>query len=301
MVAVVGPTAAGKSAVALELAALVGGEIVSADSMQVYRGMDIGTAKPSAGDRRRVPHHLIDLVDPEDDLSVAAFQAEGREVMTRLAAADTAAVIVGGSGLHLRALVDPLEFPPTDADLRRRVERLEPAAAVASLLAADPAAAEHVDLANHRRVVRALEVWQLTGQTPSARACSDAARQVRGFRARVPFVGVAFDPGDVLPGRVAARCDRMLEEGLIDEVIRLRPRLGSTARQAVGYKEVLAHLERGSSVETIRRAIIDATTSLARRQRTFFRKDPRLRWLPWLADPRRRLDAVCAVVEEAAS
>lgn len=294
-----GPTAAGKSAVALQLAERLGAEIISVDSMQVYRGMDIGTAKASAEERVRVPHHLVDIADPADDFSVAEFQEAGRAVLGDLGARRVPAVIVGGSGLHLRSLVDPFDFPPTDGALRAELERLPLAEAVAQLRAADPAADDTVDMANPRRVVRALEVWRLTGAGPSQRAAAPAAAAVRSYEPQLPFVGLALDPGTGLAARVAARTDRMLAAGLVAEVEGLRDRLGPTARQAVGYKEVLPHLDGLCDLADARRAVVDATTALARRQRTYFRKDPRLRWLPWNDDPAVRLAAVEEALEGA--
>jgi len=285
--------------VALALAAAAGAEIVSVDSMQVYRGMDIGTAKPTAEQRVLVPHHLIDLADPAEAFSVAEFQREGRRVLADLARRGVPALIVGGSGLHFRALVDPLEFPPHDPAARKAVEALAPAEAVAALLAADPRAGEHLDLANPRRVARALEVCRITGLTPTTRWEGEQAAAVREYLAFLSVVAVGTDPGDQLPARVDARLGVMLAAGLLEEVRRLAPRLGRTAAQAVGYKELLPVVRGEISAEEGRARAVSATRALAGRQRTFFGRDPRIRWLEWHDDPARRAAAARAAFEEA--
>jgi len=295
---VLGPTAAGKTDVAVALAERVGGEIVSVDSMQVYRGMNIGTAKVDAATAARVPHHLIDLADPDQPFTVAQFQHAGRAVIRELESRGCIAVIAGGSGLHFRALVDPLEFPPTDATIRAELEATDPAALVGELLLADPDADRRVDLANPRRVLRAVEILRLTGATPSLRANSGSARAVRDYTPLIAFRAVGLDPGDRLGPRVATRFDAMLADGLLDEVGDLADRLGPTARQAVGYKELLGVVAGEYDIEEGRSRAIQATLALAKRQRTFFRRDPRIRWLPWHDDAERRMRAAVAAIED---
>jgi tRNA dimethylallyltransferase len=285
--------------VALEVAGRAAAEIVSVDSMQVYRGMDIGTAKPSAEQRGRVPHHLIDVAEPEDPFTVAQFQDLGRRALDLIGERGAPVLIVGGSGLHFRALVDPLEFPPHDPEVRAVVEALPVEEARRDLVVADPRSGEVLDLANPRRVARALEVWRLTGLTPSARAAASSAVAVRNYRPLLPLVAVGFDPGPLLAARVASRLQAMVSGGLLEEVQRVAPRMGRTAAQAVGYKELLPTLRgEASEVEGIRRAV-DATCALAGRQRTFFRRDPRIRWLEWDDDPGRRAAALTGLLEEA--
>lgn len=278
-----GPTAAGKSAVAMLIAERIGAEIVSVDSMQVYRGMDIGTAKASINDRGRVPHHMIDVVDPSQPYSVAEFRAEAAS-----STADVAGplLIVGGSGLHFRSLVDPFEFAPADTDVRAELAGLATEDLVGELLDADPAAGSHVDMANRRRVERAVEILRITGMTPTRRATTRRAAAVRSYQPERPLVAVGLDPGPVLRERVKRRFSRMTESGLSAEVEALLPHWGATASQAVGYRE-MARVVSGEWVleEGIKRAV-DATTSLARRQRTYFRRDPRIDWLEWDDDPR---------------
>lgn len=278
------------------LAKRFGAEIVSVDSMQVYRGMDIGTAKPTSAERAAVPHHLVDVAEPEEVYSVARFQRAGREA---LSGADAPMLIVGGSGLHFRSLVDPLTFPPSDDTVRTRLEVLTPDEMARRLVAADADAPSHIDLANPRRVVRALEILEITGETPSARAATSEAAAVREYRAEHPFVGLAIDPGAGLTDRVQERFDAMMSAGLVAEVEGLADRLGPTAAQAVGYREMV-RVVRGEwgLGEAVRRAV-DATTSLARRQRTYLRRDPRLHWLEWDDDPSAVADRAARRLEEA--
>lgn len=269
------------------------------DSMQVYRDMDIGTAKPTPEIRATVEHHLIDLVEPEEEFAVAEFQEVGVMIRDRLREEGITPVMCGGSGLHFRSLVDPLDFPPTDAAIRAELEQGSAAEHLAELQALDPAAGNHVDLANPRRVLRALEIERLTGLTPSDRAASPVAEAVRRYLPSVPLVALGFDPGDELANRVAARFDKMLDDGLLDEVRRLAPRLGRTARQAVGYKELLPVVERRVDLAGARDEAVRATLALAKRQRTFFGRDPRIRWIPWHHDASERIERAIAAVQEA--
>lgn len=263
----------------MELATELDGELLSVDSMQVYRGMDIGTAKPTPEQRAAIPHHLIDIADPADDFSVAEFQTAGRRALDEVLARGKTPVIVGGTGLHFRAIVDPLEFPPTDPEVRAALEAEDQETLRRRLLVADPAAASVVDLDNPRRVTRALEILELTGLTPFARTMSAAAAAVREYRPLVPFVGIGVDPGESLRAQIHDRFDGMLAAGLLAEVESLAPRLGRVARQAVGYKEMLEVIAGAATVTEGRDAAIAATTALAKRQRTFFRRDPRISWL----------------------
>jgi tRNA dimethylallyltransferase len=296
VIAVLGPTASGKSTLAMELAERCGGEIVSVDSMQVYREMDIGTAKPSLEDQRKVPHHLVDIVEPSREYSVAEFQEAGRGALESIAARATTAIVCGGSGLHFRALVDPLDFPPDDPGIRADLEARGHQSVARDLLEADPGAAKAVDMANPRRVLRAMEIYLLTGLTPTERFSTEAATAVRSYEAMVEFAAVGVDPGEGLDARVCARLDAMLEAGWADEARRLEGRLSRTAAAAVGYKELIAA---GDDIETAREVILSSTLSLAKRQRTFFRRDPRIRWLPWDDDPNARIGSALAALQEA--
>jgi tRNA dimethylallyltransferase len=275
---VLGPTASGKSEVALRFAEEIGAEIISVDSMQVYHRMNIGTAKPSVAERARVRHHGIDLVEPSDSFSVADFQQVGRAALN---ASDVPMVIAGGSGLHFRALVDPMRFRPHDADVRAEVEDLSHREGVERLLALDEEAGRHLDLANPRRVTRALEIAALTGETPTARASGPEQERLSRYESLFDFRAVALDPDAGLTRRIDMRLSEMLESGLLAEVAELAPELGRTAKQAVGYKELLPVVAGEATMEEGVEAARRATLALAKRQRTYFRRDPRLVWLPW--------------------
>ncbi len=272
-----------------------GVEIVSVDSMQVYRGMDIGTAKPTLSERRQVPHHMIDLVDPTELFSVAEFQEQGRAALAGIAGS---ALVVGGSGLHLRALIDPLDFPPTDPDLRAALEALDLPELAGRLLAADSNAAAVVDMANKRRVQRAVEVLELTGQTPTQRSSSAQAVAVENYESVAPVAIVGLDPLDELEARIEARVDAMVAGGWLAEVAALDGRLGATAAGAVGYGELADVVKGETSLADARVAILAATRAVAKRQRTYFRKDPRVRWLPWRSSLGDRVSEAAAALEE---
>lgn len=262
----------------MRLAEREGATILSVDSMQVYRGMDIGTAKPSPEDRARVPHEMIDLCDPDEEFSVAEFQSRARAVIDSV---EGDVVIVGGSGLHFRAVVDPMVFDQTDPALRSALEGRPLDSVRAELLASDPRAGDHVDLANPRRVVRALEVLLLTGRSPSRRAADPRRRDVAEYRPSIPFRAVGIDPGDASGARIASRLGDMRSRGLLDEVRALRSRLGRTASQAVGYKELVPVVEGHVTEDEGFEAVRVATEALVKRQRTFFRPDPRIAWIDW--------------------
>jgi tRNA dimethylallyltransferase len=279
VLALVGPTASGKTALALELAPHLGAEVVSADAMLVYRGMDVGTAKPTREERARVPHHLVDLVDPGEEFSVARFQPLARAAIADVLRRGRVPLLVGGSGLYFHAVVDEFVFPPTDRAVRGRLEAEAAAAGLPALhrrlAAADPAAAARIQPANLRRVVRALEVIELTGRPFSSfRSAMDAP--VSRYRLTV----LGLDPGaEALRARVAERVAAMAAAGLVDEVRGLAGRpLSRTARQALGYKELLDAMERGTPVEEALDAVARRTRAYARRQLAWFRRDPRVRW-----------------------
>ena len=270
---------------ALELAARRNAPIISVDSMQVYRGMDIGTAKASVEEQARVRHFMIDLVEPEVEYSVAQFQTTAREVIDQ----HNEVLVVGGSGLHFRSVVDPLEFPPTDVELRARLEEI--ADPVAALVGADPKASEVVDIHNPRRVIRALEILHLTGETPSSRSRHPHRSDVERYEPLLPFRAIGFDPGPAISDRIQARVESMRKAGFWDEVARLRPRLGRTAAGAVGYRQLARALDGEVSLAQGWGLTRRATLALARRQRTYFRRDPRIEWLSWETDFNRRVTA----------
>jgi tRNA dimethylallyltransferase len=296
VLALVGPTAAGKTALALELAPRLGAEIVSADAMLVYRGMDIGTAKPTACERARVPHHLVDVVDPAEEFSVARFQPMARAAIDDVLARDRIPLLVGGSGLYFHAVVDEFTFPPTDPAVRRRLEddaaeRGLPAL-YQRLSARDPAAAARIQPANLRRIVRALEVIELTGQAFSSfRGAMDEPLS----RYRLAVIGL--DPGpERLRAGVADRVAAMAAAGLVDEVRRLAAGpLSRTARQALGYKELLDAFECGGSVADALAEVVTRTRAYARRQLAWFRRDDRIRWSTLPPGPRLTAWALAAL------
>jgi tRNA dimethylallyltransferase len=281
VVAVVGPTAAGKSEAALRIAEAVGGEVVNADSMQLYRGMDVGTAKLARDEQRGVPHHLLDVWDVTETASVAAYQALARDAIDGLRQNGRTAVLVGGSGLYVRAALDVLEFPGTDAAIRERLEQ-EAAERGAKALhqrltALDPVAAQRIGPANVRRTVRALEVIELTGRPFSSNPGMEA------YGASVydtTYLGLAPELAD-LDVRIAERVDVMWERGLVAEVAHLAGRGlrdGVTARRALGYRQVLAFLDGECTEREAREGTTQATRRFARRQLSWFRRDPRIAW-----------------------
>jgi tRNA dimethylallyltransferase len=280
VVAVVGPTATGKSSLGIAVANALGGEVVNADSMQLYRGMDIGTAKLTDAERRGVVHHLLDIWDVTQTASVADYQQRARACIEAIQARGVTPVLVGGSGLYLRAVLDRIEFPGTDPGLREELEtelaRLGPAALHARLADADPAAASAIAPENGRKIVRALEVIALTG---------------RPFTAALPAydeplfdaVQVGLDlPTPELDARIARRVEVMVERGLVEEVRELDEvglRGGVTASRALGYAQILAVLDGRLTMSEAVSETARATRRFVRRQRSWFRRDPRIRWL----------------------
>jgi tRNA dimethylallyltransferase len=282
VVAVVGPTASGKSDLAISLAQAAGGEIINADSMQLYRGMDLGTAKLAVEQRRGVPHHLLDVLDVTEAASVAQFQTWARDAVTDCHVRAVVPILVGGSALYIRAVLDRFEFPGTDARLRNRLENelalLGPVALHDRLRAADPLAASQILAGNVRRIVRALEVIELTGK-PFV-ASLPAYDYVHA-----PVLQLGLDvPREVLDARIEARVDRMWAAGLVDEVRRLERaglREGRTASRALGYAQVLALLAGELSEREARDQTVARTRRFVRRQDAWFRKDDRIHWLPY--------------------
>jgi tRNA dimethylallyltransferase len=299
VIAVVGPTASGKSDLAVRIASALGGEVVNADSMQLYRGMDIGTAKLPPPERCGVPHHLLDVWDVGTAASVAEYQRLAREIVEALRAAGRAPVLAGGSGLYVRAVLDDLRFPGTDPAVRARLaaEWAEQGAAVMHrrLAEVDPVAAASILPGNGRRVVRALEVVELTGEPFTATL--PGPDPVYRPEARI---GLAV-PRDMLDRRIAERVDRMWEAGLLAEVRRLADqdglRDGVTASRALGYQQVLAFLDGAISEAEAKAQTVQATRAFARRQDKWFRRDPRVVWLPY--DAADLLDRALEVVAQA--
>ncbi len=280
VLALLGPTAAGKSRLALELARVMPVELVSVDSMQVYRGMDVGTAKPTPEERLRVPHHLLDLVDPEHDFTVAEYQGLARRAVEEIWGRGRIPLLVGGSGLYFEAVVFDLRFPPRgDPEIRRELEeelRHDPEAFFRRLAKVDPLFAIREDFRNPRRALRAMEVYRVTG-----RPFTSFVRKRGSYPLLIPYAGAVINPPRGLLYRlVDQRVDRMMEEGLLEEARGLLRggRLSRTARQALGYKELFDFLEGRCSLEEAVARIKKATRRYARRQVIYLRGIPGLRW-----------------------
>jgi tRNA dimethylallyltransferase len=279
VIAVVGPTGSGKSDLAVNLALELDGEVVNADAMQFYRGMDIGTAKMTVAERRGVPHHLLDILDVTQEASVSDFQQQARDAIADIHARGKRAILAGGSGLYVRAALDVLEFPGTDPRLRKRLEAeladQGTPAMLARLHAVDPVSAER--LSDDRRIIRALEVHELTGRPFSS------FMPRREYYQPAIQVGLSVDR-EVLRERLAARVHRMVDAGLLAEVQRLDAqglRSGKTASRGLGYSQFLRVLDGLSTVREAAEETIVATRQFARRQLTWFRADPRISWLDW--------------------
>ncbi len=298
LLAVVGPTATGKSELGVELAQRLGSEVINADAMQLYRGMDIGTAKLTVPERRGVPHRLLDVLEVSQPASVAAFQRDARACVDRLLAAARVPVLVGGSGLYVQAVLDDLRFPGTDPAVRARLEaelaEVGPAALHRRLAGLDPTAARDVLPSNGRRIVRALEVIEITGE-------SFTARLARPPTSRTDAVVLGLDlPSDAIDARIERRVRRMFAAGLVAEVqglVERGLREGRTASRALGYRQVLAALATGGGdveIAAAEQATVRATRRFVRRQRSWFRRDPTIHWLD-AADPDLPAAAAAAV------
>ncbi len=279
VVAVVGATATGKSGLALDLAERLGGEVVNADSMQLYRGMDIGTAKLPAAERRGVPHHLLDVLDVTEESTLAAYQSAARAAIADIRGRGRMPVLAGGSGLYVRAALDELEIPPADPQVRARLEARSAAgeddALREELRRVDPAAAGAIQDNNIRRIIRALEVVEITGRPFSATAPTKT--YVR------PSVVIGLrDDWDALTGRIERRVEQMWADGMLDEVRYLESlglRRGRTASRAIGYAQALGELDGEMTQAEAVASTQAATRRYARRQESWLRPDPRVQWL----------------------
>jgi len=281
LVVLVGPTASGKSSLGVELAHRLDGEIINADSMQLYRGMDIGTAKVTETESQGVPHHLLDVLDVTEEASVAAFQTRAREIIAEVRGRGKTPIMVGGSGLYVRAVIDVIEFPPTDKDLRTRLaQRLEDEGVGVlrkELRDKDPESAAVIK--DDRRLVRALEVVLLTGRTFSSFM---PQRIYEPSLEPVLQLGLKVDR-ELLHTRIAARVEQMSQQGILEEVRGLEAiglREGRTASRAIGYQQFLEVLDGTMTQAQAIEATTIATRKYARRQETWFRADPRITWLP---------------------
>jgi tRNA dimethylallyltransferase len=276
-----GPTASGKSEVALVLADTLGGEIVSVDSMQVYRGLDIGTDKPSPEARARVPHHLIDVVEVTEPFDAAKFAALARQAVTQIQSRGHVPILCGGTGLYFRAFLTGLgEAPPPDPKLRAELEATPLAELLRELQQRDPATFERIDRSNPRRVVRAVEVLRLTGKPFSAQRADWREPPSE------PIYVLRRAPED-LRARIEARVERMFAAGLVEETRRLLERgleRNRTAMQALGYRQVVEHLRGARSLAETVEQVKTRTWQFARRQLTWFRRQPNVEWVDVAAD-----------------
>ncbi len=294
-----GPTATGKSDLAVELALRLDGEIVNADASQLYRGMDIGTAKLGLAERREVPHHLLDVLDVTETASVATYQRDARAAVQAIIDRGRLAVLVGGSGLYVASVLSPLEFPGTDARVRARYEALAaelgPARLHAELAVRDPAAAAVIRVPDVRRVVRALEVGEITGKPFAA--------TLPPTDPPWPTVQIGLrEQTTTLDARITRRFEQMVAAGLVGEVERLVGlglREGRTARTALGYAQLLRHLDGQIDLATAIAETASATCAFARRQLKWFRRDPTVRWLAAGANPVAEAVEVIGVAGEA--
>lgn len=274
---ILGPTASGKSSLAVDIAIEVGrAEIVSVDSMAVYRGMDIGTASPSESERKQVPHHLIDVADPADEFTVGAFKRLANQAINEIRERGNTPILVGGTGLYLRAVVDDLNLPGRYPEVAAELDS-EPDTAVlhARLALADPLAASRMEPSNRRRVLRALEVTIGSGSPFSSFGPGLT------HYGPTPFVMLALRwPQEILDQRIARRYQEQMDAGFLDEVATLAAvGVGRTAAQALGYRELFAHLAGECSLEEALDTAVKRTCRFARRQQRWFRRDPRIHWV----------------------
>ncbi len=278
VIAIVGPTAVGKTALSLEIAEKLSAEIINADAMQIYKGMDIGTAKLPLSQRRGIVHHQIDVLDPSEEANVSQYQKQSREIINNLLSKNVQPILVGGSGLYVNSVLEDLEFPGTNLEVRAKYEEILDEKGVEALFQMlreiDPKAAENILPNNARKIVRALEVNEITGKTFNAKLPEPSPI--------FPDVRIALDmPRDLLDQRIIDRVHQMFEDGFVDEVKRLEKnlRLGKTAFRALGYSQVLSLLSGEISEDEAITLTINATKKFARRQLSWFRRDPLIHWL----------------------
>jgi tRNA dimethylallyltransferase len=300
VIVLAGPTCVGKSAFAMTMAQGMGAEIISADSMQVYRGMDIGTAKPSAEDLKLVPHHLIDIRNVNENFNVVDFYYEARHCCQLIHARDNVAIVVGGSGFYVHSLIyGPPSGPPSVPELRKsledEIEHLGPEALFERLKQLDPHYASTITKHDKQKIVRALEIITLTGKKVSKLSWK-ARRKPQNYDFRCWFL---FRPKEVLYNLIEKRCDKMLSEGFLEEVQRLEKeglRTNPSACQAIGYRQALDYLQTQQSREDYKKFVDDfkqASRNYAKRQFTWFRREPMFHWLDLdLHDPEVALDMI---------
>ena len=299
IVVVCGPTASGKTALSIALAKAFDGEVVSADSMQIYRGMDIGTAKPTLEEREGIPHHMLDVAEPGESYSVSRYVQEATACVEDILSRGKLPIVCGGTGLYIDGLIRGTDFQPAGTDngiregLGKEWEEKGAEAMMARLAAVDPDSAERLHLSDKRRILRALEVYLATGETITAH---NARTKAIPPRFEAVMIGLNTQPRDILYGRIDRRVDVMLEQGLLQEVQTLLEKglLEGTAAQAIGYKELLAHFRGEMTLEAAADLIRQKSRNYAKRQLTWFRRDERVKWIVYNAP-----QAAQAVLQEA--
>jgi tRNA dimethylallyltransferase len=281
LVIICGPTATGKSDLALEVAEKFNGEVINADSMQLYRGMDIGTAKLTIAQRREIPHHLLDILSVKEDASVAQYQSLARAAIDEIQSRGKVAIVVGGTGLYIKSIIDEMNFPETDPVLRKKLEDeaelLGTAELYSRLRLLDPEAAAAIEPGNTRRIIRALEVIEVTGKPYSANLPSDTSIRFPGAL----HIGLAMERSSLAP-RIEARVHRMFDQGLVDEVRALVAQgllEGTTAQRAIGYAQAIALIDGEISQSQAIEETVVATRQYVRRQETWFKRDQRIQWI----------------------
>lgn len=281
LIIICGATATGKSDLAVALAQEIDGEIINADSMQLYRGMDIGTAKLSLEERQGIPHHLLDILDVNQDASVASYQSLARSVIDEIGNRGKSAIIVGGTGLYIKSILDEMNFPETDPAIRKRLEGESIEYGTSHLYSRlenlDPKAAAAIEASNTRRIIRALEVIEATGDLYSANLPTDISLR---YPEALHF-GLSMDREKLAP-RIKERSEKMFKNGLVAEVeslIDLGLREGTTAQRAIGYAQVIEHLDGSLTLEEALESTITATRQYVRRQETWFKRDARIQWI----------------------
>ena len=290
LIAIVGPTASGKTRLSVELAKELGGEIISFDSMQIYRGMDIGTAKPTMEERQGIVHHMLDIADPREDYSVSRFVEEADKLLQELLSQGKTVILVGGTGLYIDSLMKGLEFAPLpESGVRQELTRIAQEQGIEVLMdrlrAVDPESAERIHPSNQKRVIRALEIYLESGKTMTQH---NLETQQRPPKYEPLWIGLDYVNREALYARINRRVDLMVEQGLLEELQRLLAQgipENATSMQAIGYKELMGYIRGECSLEEAKELLKQSSRRYAKRQRTWFRRNPKIHWCLLEDDP----------------
>ena len=290
LIAIVGPTASGKTRLSVELAKELGGEIISFDSMQIYRGMDIGTAKPTMEERQGIVHHMLDIADPREDYSVSRFVEEADKLLQELLSQEKTVILVGGTGLYIDSLMKGLEFAPLpESGVRQELTRIAQEQGIEVLMdrlrAVDPESAERIHPSNQKRVIRALEIYLESGKTMTQH---NLETQQRPPKYEPLWIGLDYVNREALYARINRRVDLMVEQGLLEELQRLLAQgipENATSMQAIGYKELMGYIRGECSLEEAKELLKQSSRRYAKRQRTWFRRNPKIHWFLLEDDP----------------